>query len=350
MAGLTSITAKGSPFELGQQIGMAVRDAVHQVSVHNEEFRLLEDRWAGSSYADDLLKAAEAFRPDFVTELRGMADAVGLPFERLFLWNCRGDLRLPEEASELVKNGAADGCTTLMIPGHLDRGQSHTIAHNEDGSDDLYGHCFWLSAEPEEGTAFESYLYPGMMPGHTLGVNATGLVQTINNIRVHDLKPGIPRHFVCRAVLDCQTLDQAVEILERTDRASGFHHNLGQAGDQRLLSVEAPASGCEVVEVTAPAAHANHLIRPCFDDLDQTVTASSHARQARAQERVEAGNVSAEAILFDRSNPGKTIHRIPGDGSDDYGRTLVTGIFHVGAGGVSWALHDGPDHLNILSS
>ena len=141
---LPVITASGSPYDLGRQIGAAVRNAVHSVSVHNEEFGALEARWLGSDYADQLLAASRKTYPDYVRELEGMVDGIDLPFERLFIWNCRGDLRLPDGMSLAAQNAAADGCTTLMIPGDMSAQTPHIIAHNEDGSDDLHGHCFWL--------------------------------------------------------------------------------------------------------------------------------------------------------------------------------------------------------------
>ncbi len=346
------IKVAGSPYDMGRQIGEAVRDTVMSISVRNAEFMALEEKWAGSLYVSDLKLAARNAFPTYMREMEGMADGIGLPFEQIFIWNCRGDLRLPEDAPKSVQNGAADGCTTLMIPGNMSADAPHVIAHNEDGSDDLYGHCFWLVATPDSGQAFESYLYPGMIPGHTLGINAAGLVQTINNIRVHDLKPGIPRHLITRAVLGCSSLDAALAILRRTDRASGFHHNLGMAGDDRLFSVEAPATGCEAREIKMPVAHANHLVFDAFTEIDQSITVSSDARQQRASKLLKDGEdqkFGPENILFDRSQTGKTIHRIPGDGSDDYGRTLATGVFKIRPGGVDWNLHDGPDHLNVLS-
>ena len=52
---------------------------------------------------------------------------------------------------------------------------------------------------------------------------------------------------------------------------SGFHHSLGRAGDHRLLSVEAPASGCVVVEAREPRVHANHLLHERFAHLPQVI-------------------------------------------------------------------------------
>jgi hypothetical protein len=91
-----------------------------------------------------------------------------------------------------------------------------------------------------------------MLPGHTFSVNSDGLVQTINNIRVDDLQPGIPRHFICRVILDFNTFEEALVHIQRRDRASGFHHSLGDNSGNNLLSVEAPSSACEVKRSVSP--------------------------------------------------------------------------------------------------
>ncbi len=53
-------------------------------------------------------------------------------------------------------------------------------------------------------------------------------------------------------------------------------------------------------------------------------------------------------ILFERE-PAHEILRSPGDGGDDYGKTLATGVFELGSDGVAIAIHDGPDNRNIHS-
>jgi hypothetical protein len=344
------VEAAGDHFTIGHALGEAAAADIRERSFATAEFRALAARWGGSSYLAQLEAAARAAYPEFVCEIEGMAAGAGLDFQSLFLWNCRGDLRLAEDAAPAVRAQAAEGCTTVMIPRRSEEGGEAPaiIAHNEDGAPELLGHCFWVSVTPDEGPGFESFMYPGMLPGHTLGLNDAGIVQTINNVRVHDLQPGIPRHIVCRAVLAAGSLDDALAILQRADRASGFHHNLGEAATGRLVSVEAPASGCDVKEVSKPAAHANHLIAATFKSLAQEVTGSSRDRQRRAKELVaahppaDAGD--AEAILFERETP---IYRA-NDKGDDYSQTLTTGIFELYRDRVAWRLHMGPDGRDAL--
>lgn len=325
---LTLIKAAGMPFELGFQIGTAVRDTVHKISILNAEFTEAETKWAGTDYMRQMMQLTEKTYPDLTEELRGMAEGMGIAYERAFIWNCRGDLRWPDDISPKMAAELSEGCTSLLMPtstaGHP------VVAHNEDGSADYADQCFWLSALPAEGPAFESFLYPGMIAGHSMGANAAGIVQTINNIRVHDLKIGIPRHFICRAVLASDTLGSALSHIQRPDRAAGFHHNLGDATSGSLLSVEAPASACVIKEITtAPSAHANHLVFDPIKTLDQSITRSSEMRQIRATELlVETTNAPIDplSILLESKSDAEILRR-PTDGGDDYGQTLATGIF-----------------------
>jgi len=185
-----------------------------------------------------------------------------------------------------------------------------------------------------------------------MGASHAGIIQTINNIRVHDLKPGVPRHFICRAILDCTYMDEALDVLRRTDRASGFHHNLGSVRDGRLASVEAPASGCMVRDITEkPSAHANHLITSELKNTSQEISHSSSVRQNRADTLLDDGvldNHDPTDILFN-AQEGQEILRKPGDGGDDYGKTLGTGIFEFTDSTLSITIHDGPENLNIYS-
>ncbi|ULJ74257.1 C45 family autoproteolytic acyltransferase/hydolase [Rhizobium gallicum] len=241
-----------------------------------------------------------------------------------------------------TKAVAASGCTTLLLPA-----RHHcpaTIAHNEDGDRAFLGACSWVEVEPDEGLAWSSFVYPGMLPGHTFGFNAAGIVQTINNITAHDLQPGVPRHIIGRAILDTRTLDEAVEILTRTERASGFHHNLGEAKTRRLVSIEAPASGCVVRTVDVPQGHANHLVFEDFAQLEQIISSSSRDRQAAVNRMLAQSTFAegAEVVLFDETVP------IYKNRTDDRSQTLATGIFTIFADCVEWRVHAAPGERDVL--
>lgn len=331
---LRIIRSGGDPYAFGRTIGDAVGPLFKNRILPSQAFQAHLKRWRGVDYVKILQGAAETNFPETLLELTGMADAIGVDFETLFIWNCRGDLAF----ADAYPLPHPDGCTTVLWP---ELGGQHTIAHNEDGPFDLLGNGFWLKAEPEYGIGFESFLYPGMLPGHTLGINQRGLVQTINNIQPFDLKPGVPRHFIARAVLNCETLNDALELLNRDDRASGFHHSLMQTGDNRLLSAEAPASGCDVQNIRTPYVHTNHLIHPPLSNIPATISPSSKTRLVRARELINQG-LKTE-LLFDR-NPGTlSIYRTADDKAIDDEFTLATGIFTVTDTGIDKRILTSPD-------
>lgn len=339
---ISRVRAKGDAFSIGFTLGRATASGFRERVVGTEEFQALYARWCGSEYLQALESAARAAYPHIVREIEGIAEGAGQDFETVFLWNCRGDLRLPEHVSPVTKAVAAVGCTTLLIPSEGDA--PAIIAHNEDGAAGFLGGCMWVEVEPDEGLAWNSFMYPGMLPGHTFGLNEAGIVQTVNHISAQDFQPGVPRQVICRAILNTGSMDEAVEILKRTDRASGFHHNLGDAKTRRLASVEAPASGCAVREAVAPRAHANHLLFGEFDGLEQTITLSSRNRQEAADRMIAEGALArgAEAVLFDKTTP------IFCD-NDDPVQTLATGVFALFPDRVEWRVHATPGELDALS-
>jgi hypothetical protein len=116
--------------------------------------------------------------------------------------------------------------------------------------------------------------------------------------------------------------------LERWGRASGYHHGLAQAGEARLLAVEAPASGVAVTRVDDRHAHANHLIEGDFAEVEQVVTVSSARRQAVAHRRFVAERADALDVLLEPAIHGR------GVGEDD-SWTLATARFRVAADAVA---------------
>ena len=343
---ITPIEVSGDHFEIGCALGQpaaaAFRDRVRPL----ERFRALRRDWSGSDRLREIEQASRAAFPQYMREVDGIAEGLAAPFDDIFLWTCRGDF--PGGGDQAGSPEA--GCTSIMIAG--DGSAPNIIAHNEDDEAGLEDACFWATVRPREGLAFTSFYSPGVVPGHTFGFNHAGLAQTINHIRPHDQRAGIARSIVCRAVLGCATLDEALAILRRGDRASGFHHNLGQAGDPHLLSVEAPASGCTVKEVEGASAHTNHLMRPEFSGIAQEINGSSGSRQARADALIGSGGRDPLAILSDDDGSGLPIRRKLKNGADS-GFTLATVVFGIGARALDWRVHadprGAPEHSGSLA-
>lgn len=314
----------GRPDDIGYRLGELARPVMTAYMQQSAAWKQVS-QWRGHPFVKALRDAAEAYFPALVVELEGMAAGLGWPVEDVFLWNCRG---------ELIHN-TPDGCTTLAAAS----GNTRFIAHNEDGDPYLRERCFLVDVQPTGKPGFISFYYPGSLPGHTFAASRAGLVQAINNLRIREPVAGVPRMILARAVLDASSLDQAVQLLSDTPRASGFHHTLGCAGDPRLLSIEATAQRCSIVADIALAGHANHLIHAGCEAEAQIVTDSSRDRQARVETLLPALRrpVSDDAllrVLQDKAPAGLPIYR--DDPHDPDGEnTLATALFRIEADGVA---------------
>ncbi len=168
------------------------------------------------------------------------------------------------------------------------------------------------------------------------------MVQTINNIRSRTVGVGLPRMVLGRALLDCTSLDDAVRLLQTSQRASAFHMTLAQRGDPRVISVEFTHSRCSVVTIEQPRCHANHLVHKAMTDQLQVVTASSLSRQRRGDQIINAApsvNLDPLTVLWDRSAPALPIYRAQSDDPDGE-NTLATAVFDIGETVLEWRVYD----------
>ena len=322
--GFSVFQVGGEPYDIGYRLGEIARPVFADYMEQSTAWRAVR-RWRGEPFVQQLREAAQAYFPALLAELDGMSAALDWSAEDVFLWNCRG---------ELIHH-APDGCTTLAAI----EGDKRFIAHNEDGDPFLRERCAVVAVRPAGKPGFVSFYYPGSLPGHTFAANRTGVVQAINNLRIRTPAVGVPRMILARAVLDTGSLDEALQLLRTTPAASGFHHTLGCAGDERLFSVEASARRCSVQQVSTVSGHANHLIHPGGEAEAQIVTDSSRDRQVRVEALLPALVSRAKPaalldVLQDRAPSGLPIYRDDPHDPDDE-NTLATALFEIGSEGVS---------------
>jgi hypothetical protein len=326
---LSFINVAGSPHEVGAALGRFGRAALHAHLRHSPAWRELVARGSDPRVAEMATVVRERF-PRYWAELQGLAVGLELPFDDVFLWNCRGDIWAM----------APDGCTTVQLPG-----LPHVVGHNEDGDPDFAGQCALAHVKSDGGGAFTAFVYPGSLPGHTFAVTSTGLVQTVNNVRPLAGGGGTPRMVLTRAILDAIDLDAAVALLKSTPRAGAFHLTLAQAGDERLLSVEFTATVLSIDDISTPRVHSNHLIHADTARVAQIVTRSSDARQKRGElllgQEFQDPQSRATRILWDATDAKLPIYRMdPAD--SDVENTLASAIFRIGADKVEWSVYDRP--------
>jgi len=327
------LKVSGTPYAIGRALGHQGRDAVHVHLISSADWRqITHPRYAPAT--GRMVMNTKAAYPWIHAEIEGLADGLGLPFNDVFAWNCRGDLLAH----------APDGCTTVQLPG-----ATPIVAHNEDGLAAFDGHCFIAEVSPSGRTGFLAFCYPGSICGHTFAVSDKGLVLSGDNLRFKHVTPEIPRMVLSRAVLDADNLDAALAILRTAPASGGFHLTLAQAGDPRVISAEYGDGRVAARTITEPSVHVNHAIFLSEDGIDQTVTASSQERQARGNALLSQGCRDALAILRDTGGPGLPIWRRDAD-DPDRENTLASAVFHIQPDEVHWSFYHGASDVSVYAS
>jgi predicted choloylglycine hydrolase len=330
------LEVSGNPYEVGLAIGRRfegqIREGLQRRADWFNELRSFMEGDPASRYEPFVAAAREHF-PEILEELRGWADGSGLAFEDLMVLNLKAEL------STLMQIEAPEspGCSTIAFS-HAGR---CLLAHNEDGHGAYSDLMFLVRVSRPDKPDFLCLTYPGILSGNGPAMNEAGIVLTTNYIGGLDVRRGIPRYVISRAVLDAGSLDEAVAIVTHPERAFSFHYNLGSRSEGKILSVETSVNDAEVHEVDGLYVHTNHFRLPGMEQIRQDedyVATSSMSRYgvlATAADglRDRLDDVDREALIgwlssHDRAPYSPCRHPT----NDVTGATLGSAFFDIGAG------------------
>lgn len=329
----------GTPYECGLAMGKRFGRLVKEGIKRRQDWFDQLNSFASKNKAkrrQPFLDAGKKYFPEVLEELRGLADGSGSSFEDLMTLNLKAELE-----AMMKQAGDVPGCSTLA----LNHQGNMLLAHNEDGHDAYKDLMFLAKIAVTGKPAFLGLCYPGIIAGNGPCITEAGLVLTTNYIAGTRWRPGIPRYFLDRSVLNAWTLKQALQIACHPDRAFAFHFNIASIRDQKIMSVETCLDNKKVYEVEGLYVHTNHLVQPVLKNTPQDmsyVNSSSMPRYqvltAKAKElKQNLSQVGKEDLLTALSSHEKAPYspcRHPKD--DVHGTTLATSIFDIRAG--TWTL------------
>lgn len=260
--GYPIIEVEGSYREIGRQVGSSMKERITSHLEFSPQYRSSVDYLSGEGRqtVEKMLEHARSTFPHLIDEVEGMAEALDIPFQELFAFQCRAEISVLKEPS---------GCSTIA----LRDGDDLILVHNEDGNDLNVGRMFLVKVTPPSGVTFLSFVYPGLLPGNGPSINEAGLLQTTNYIQPRQVADGVPRYFIGRAILEAKNLDEAVSLATMTPRAFSYHHNLASLPEGRMLSVEVaayPEQKHSVEEVDGLYVRTNHFLHPGMTDKEST--------------------------------------------------------------------------------
>jgi isopenicillin-N N-acyltransferase like protein len=241
--------------------------------------------------------AIERETPDLLEEVRGIAEAAGVAFERVLALNL-----MDEEWWFTAPAEPRSACTLIAVAGDGER--PTVLAQNMDLPEVMDGAQVVLRIG--DGDRAGAVLTAAGMVGLT-GVNADGLGVCVNTLAMlRHSRDGPPVAFVMRGVLERGSVAEAAAFLAAVPHASGQHYAL--ADRSGVAGYECSAAGAVRSDTRAGRfCHTNHPLRSTdvHADRDPDGAPDSHARPA-AIEAVAPGigaGADAERALADRETP-----------------------------------------------
>ncbi|HKJ38832.1 MAG TPA: C45 family peptidase [Anaerolineales bacterium] len=267
------IEARGTHREVGQKIGQAC-----QAGIRDTLAGLRDDLPTGVTWEQMLqqstryLEFSRQVYPQYVEELEGIAEGAGVPFDEVFLSMCE----------ELWEAAAWRGCTDMAARGRATKDGTTLVAHTNDLLPRAEEHLVLLKVQAGDEPEFIGISSGGI--AISAGFNAVGISLTGNQLDNNDIRPGVPRLLVVRAILASRYLSEAMDHCLLPRRASSYNNVLADNNGE-VYCMEGSATDCEPIYITEDIlAHANHYVSPAMRhfEADRNSIGNSVLRHNRA--------------------------------------------------------------------
>lgn len=302
----------GSAYDMGYQHGKLYRDAIRMFTEDRVDLSQSE-HWTGRNLsksavlalAEACVEAHQAYAPDLMEELQGMADATDLSLAELVINNGFTDFidvvySVGDPARKaLTPQIVADNCTAFLVPNnHAVNGQG-MYGQTWDMHATATPYVILIHGTPDHAPNFLAFTNTGCVG--MIGMNSEGIAVGINNLMSTDGQIGVTWPFVVRKILQQDNLDSALDCLTSAPLAGAHNYMLmDKHGDG--YEVEAMSSNVHVEKLEAETiAHTNH----CLVDRNLTLQrqrpaesqASSEKRLSRAYDLLQGDSLTADDLM-----------------------------------------------------
>ena len=253
---LPVVHCRGTHYEVGYCIGHTfskrINDWFADPISPMEHFRRFRDDPLGGKCIARYLETAEKCFPEYVREMRGIADGSGAAYEDIALQNLLTEIYFAHsDITDRIGNTPPSGKMQKELAGctsiYVNRNGARLLAHNEDGGDgsERYNFLAQVKIVDESDRSlvkenFITFMYPGMIPGFAYNV-AGDYVITVNTLvpKAH-CHTGVPTSFVIRKMLACKSMEEMVEAVKCKPYgcAYGFNLNIASVKGSDMLSLE----------------------------------------------------------------------------------------------------------------
>ena len=301
------IDVHGTPAERGRQYGSQARERVHRgISHYTEQLRSLDlDAKALQSVVNDYLPVMEAFDPDYVIEMRGIAQGAEVSFENVVLLNARSEvLKLAANPALRAQLGAGDldGCTAIIALPAATAGGALIHAQNWDWKLECADTAVVLRVRRDDGPDVLTFTEAGALARSGLNSAGIGLTGNFLESSLDFRRVGVPLPLIRRKVLEQEHLALAMRAAYVTRKSGSNNMMISHAGGVGLNFECAPDETFLVHAHNNLLVHANHWLSPValgkLKDLGIASTPDTLYRDMRVRQLLEQdlGRIDLQSV------------------------------------------------------
>jgi len=300
------VRVEGTSYQRGRQYG---RQAAARIRLSVQAYQQIFAHFAGWDWPTVRREAARfeapigKVMPAYLEELRGIADGAGLDLVDVLAINVRTEVMYSAKARQAPTTARipaeCSAFASVPAPGQQD---PVLIGQNWDWLLHSAQTLVVLEVRQDEGPDFVTVVEAGLLA--KTGMNAAGL-GLVTNALVTDAdvgEPGLPYHVLLRAVLDCTTITDALEVLQAGPRSSSANYLIAQAGGAALNIEAAPGDFTRLYPVypeDGVLRHTNHFLAGIHPaDLALWAMPSSVVRLQRLRAAAAARTLDDFGVLL----------------------------------------------------
>ena len=289
------ITVRGTPYERGLTYGQLCRE---EVAESIKGYGILYEGTKGIDWeqarkiAEYYLEKTRAFEPQYVEEMRGIAEGAGVDILDIMALNIRTEIMYAQPSKI-----DASACTSLSLMGPATEGGHVIAAQNWDYTlllrDAVVIVHVYQDDKPNFVMAVEG---AGMIGG--IGMNDRGIAVLLNALKTEAPCQGIPFHVRLRAMLDAETLSDA--YVKGSHAPTSVGNFIATHKDGVAIQFEMDARSVEpIIPEDGVLAHTNHYIGPkMYLANDVNHMGSSYIRLQRIRALIKEcyGKITVEDV------------------------------------------------------
>ena len=248
--GFLILHLKGSHYDMGYQQGMLIKDSMGNIIDEASSMLGLDDETLPK--IQEATKRMDKFIPgEYREQMRGLADALGMSYDEILLWNTFIDAKFVKQSSNPIQQctnflafSKATADSKVIHGANLEFGHiimNRMITNN--------GKAVWLAVyEPDDGHSFAIVMPGPMMVSGYFAINDAGLTISQTFLPAKDSTlDGIPMFMLLRKVIqNAGNIPAALKIVQESPRTYGSSMMFAHGKTNKGAAIEYSATRCAV--------------------------------------------------------------------------------------------------------